>query len=319
MGLILITQAKSLFLQKIIGKTHPHQSNETMKEIEFDKMQGLGNDYVYLTCLDALPYDMTGLAHLARAISDRHFGIGGDGMVVITRSGRADFRMIMFNADGSEAQMCGNASRCIARLVYEKGLTSKREFTLETLAGIKHLTLNFSGDSIESVSVDMGKPFLAADTIPVVPAEATVVSGSSLILHTVEMDGTKLGIHCIGMGNPHGVIFMTPDEDFFQINGPRLECHSIWPEKANIEFVEVLDPHTIRMRVWERGTGETLACGTGACASAVVSILTGKTENDVTVIMKGGQLNVRLDGKGNVIMTGDAQHVARGTYFYNEH
>ena len=198
-----------------------------VKEIEFDKMQGLGNDYVYLTCMKSLP---DGLPELAKAISDRHFGVGGDGMVVITRSECADFRMIMFNADGSEAQMCGNASRCIGRLVYEKRLTDKFEITLETLAGIKHLKLNLEEGKIKNVSVNMGKPFLKAGEIPVIQSE----TDSPVVVRTVQIDGKPIDIHCVGMGNPHGVIFMNVDEEFFQKNGRRLECHEIWPEKANI-------------------------------------------------------------------------------------
>ena len=281
-----------------------------MERIEFDKMEGLGNDYVYLTCMDALPDDMP---RLARDISDRHFGVGGDGMVVITRSDVADFRMIMFNNDGSEAQMCGNASRCIARLVYERGLTDRREFTLETLAGIKRLKLNFRDGKIENVSVNMGRPFLKAGEIPVRERDGEY----PFPIHEIKMGGRDLRVHCVGMGNPHGVIFMEIDEDYFQTNGPLLERHEIWPEKANIEFVKVKDSNNIEMRVWERGTGETLACGTGACASAVASIMTGRTANDVNIHMKGGLLNIRLNEAGEVIMTGPATLVATGTYFHN--
>ena len=281
-----------------------------VQPIAFDKMEGLGNDYVYLTCMESLPADMS---RLARAISDRHFGVGGDGMVVVTRSDKADFRMIMFNNDGSEAQMCGNASRCIGRLVYEKGFTHKRELTLETRAGIKHIALNFKGNEIESISVNMGKPFLKADKIPVIGAD----TDNPFPIHDVEVGGKKLVIHCVGMGNPHGVIFMDVEEEFFQQYGPELEHNAIWPEKANIEFVRIADPHNIDMRVWERGTGETLACGTGACASAVASILLGKTANEVNIRMKGGILNVRFYAEGDVIMTGEATLVASGTYYYN--
>lgn len=282
-----------------------------MQEIEFFKMQGLGNDYVYLVCLDTLPEDMP---TLAKDISDRHFGVGGDGMVIVTRSAVADFRMIMFNADGSQAQMCGNASRCIGRLVYEKGLTDKKEITLETLAGIKRLTLNFDGPVIRDVSVNMGRPILSPDKIPVAKGAAP----NPVALRTVEVGGRSLDLHCVGMGNPHGVIFGEVTEEFFRTYGSELEHHPVWPEKANIEFVKVTAPHSIEMRVWERGTGETLACGTGACASAVASILTGRTANDVNVRMKGGTLNIRLDENGEVIMTGDAQFVAQGTYFWNK-
>lgn len=284
-----------------------------MKKIEFDKMEGLGNDYVYLTCMATLPEDMP---LLAKEISDRHFGVGGDGMVVITKSDVADFRMIMFNNDGSEAQMCGNASRCIARLVYEKGLTDKKEFTLETKAGIKQLKLNFKEGEIVSVSVNMGKPFLKAGEIPVV-ADAADDGSNPVATRRVTLDGEEIEIYCVGMGNPHGVIYKEVDEEYFVKNGPRLECHEIWPEKANIEFAKVKDPHSVEMRVWERGTGETLACGTGACATAVASILTGRTANDVTIKMRGGNLNIRLNEAGEVIMTGDARLVATGTYYWN--
>lgn len=281
-----------------------------MIEIKFDKMEGLGNDYVYLTCMESLPEDMP---RLAREISDRHFGVGGDGMVVITRSNVADFRMIMYNSDGSEAQMCGNASRCIARLVYEKGLASKHEFTLETLAGIKHLTLNFKNGKIANVSVNMGKPCLKAEEIPTAVAETTL----PFPIHKIKAGNELLAVHCVGMGNPHGVIFTHVDDDFFMKYGPLLETHPIWPEKANIEFVRIVDRNNIEMRVWERGTGETLACGTGACASAVAAILTDKTDNELNVRMKGGTLNIRLNPSGEVIMTGDATLVASGTYYYN--
>lgn len=278
-------------------------------DINFVKMQGLGNDYVYLICMDTLPEDMP---RLAVDISDRHFGIGGDGMVVITRSDVADFRMIMFNNDGSEAQMCGNASRCIGKLVYEKGLTDKTEFTLETLAGIKHIKLNIEDGEIRNVSVNMGKYIVEPQKVPVV-GEADEFG---LVCNHIELGGEDFDVYAVGMGNPHGVIFRTVGEEFFQKYGREFETHPIWPEKANIEFIKVVDAHNIEMRVWERGTGETLACGTGACASAVASILTGRTDNDVNVHMKGGTLNIRLNSQGEVIMTGDAVKVAEGTYFH---
>lgn len=283
-----------------------------IKSVPFDKMQGLGNDYVYITCMDRLPEN---LSQLAKDISDRHFGIGGDGLVAITASDVADFRMIMFNADGSRAQMCGNASRCIARLVYEKGLTEKTEFDLETDAGIKHLKLNLSDGYIASVTVNMGKPVFQPDKIPV---ENPSEKDSAVCIHDLEMGNREIKMHCVGMGNPHGVIYWMPDDDWFFTNGPQLECHTLWPEKANIEFVRVLDPHTVEMRVWERGTGETLACGTGACAAAAASILTGRTDNDLTVRMKGGDLTITLDESGDILMTGEAVHVASGIYFWNE-
>lgn len=282
-----------------------------MQDVNFDKMEGLGNDYVYITCMDGIPFD---LPALARDISNRHFGVGGDGLVVITHSDKADFRMRMFNPDGSEAQMCGNASRCIARLVYEKGLTRKSEFSLETMAGVRRLYLNFRDGQLVSVSVNMGRPVLDIADIPVIPPTRI----KPLPSHDIDLDGYRLRIYCVGMGNPHGVIFKDIDDgDFFNL-GPRLECHAIWPEKANIEFVRILDRQNIEMRVWERGTGETLACGTGACASAVASIMLGFTDNDVNVIMRGGSLNIRLNEEGDVIMTGEAVHVASGVYYWNK-
>lgn len=283
-----------------------------MKEIDFHKMQGLGNDYVYLVCLDTLPDNPS---DLARDISDRHFGIGGDGLVIITKSHKADFRMIMFNADGSEAQMCGNASRCIAKLMYEQGYLTGDEMTLETLAGIKRIKLDIQEGVVKSVSVNMGKPLLEAAAIPVVIRQDEMGQPP---VRTAKCGDQTFEIHCVGMGNPHGVIFREMDEESFNKFGPLLEKHEIWPEKANIEFVKIVDSHNVDMRVWERGTGETLACGTGACATAVAAILTGRTLNKVNVRMRGGSLLISLDNEGNVIMTGDAEYVARGTYYWNE-
>lgn len=275
---------------------------------DFFKMEGLGNDYVYMPCLDSIPEE---LPALAREISDRHFGVGGDGLVVVTHSDVADFRMIMFNADGSEAQMCGNASRCIARLVYDKGLTSKQDITLETRAGIKQLRINLVDGEFQSVSVNMGKPFLEAAEIPTLTGKIC----QGLTKHDIEVGNREIEVWCVGMGNPHGVIFMDVTEEFFRTYGPQIENHRIWPEKANIEFVKVVDSANIDMRVWERGTGETLACGTGACAAAVASILLAKTGNDVQVRMKGGNLNIKLSPEGDIIMTGPARLVAQGVYF----
>ena len=282
-----------------------------VQEIHFDKMHGLGNDYVYIVCMKELPGN---LPELAIRISDRHFGVGGDGLVVVTESDVADFKMIMFNNDGSEAQMCGNASRCIGKLVYESGLTEKTKITLETGAGIKHLELHVSNKKVNSVSVNMGKPYLSYADIPVVRGEIQ----DRITKHKIILGGKELELYCIGMGNPHGVIFDKVSEDFFKINSPLLEKHEIWPEKANIEFVNVTGDREIEMRVWERGTGETLACGTGACASAVASILLGKTQNNISVKMKGGNLYIRINDEGEVIMTGEAEHVAKGIYFYNK-
>lgn len=281
--------------------------------IEFYKMQGLGNDYVYLLCIDKeLPEN---LPLLARQISDRHFGVGSDGLIIICHSDIADFRMRMFNADGSEAQMCGNASRCIAKLLYLNGLVKSDEITLQTEAGIKTLKLHIENNEVKAVSVNMGKPILVNEEIPVAGESESVEGGLSKTCATI--NGRTFEIYPVSMGNPHGVIYETLSEEDFQKFGPLLESHEIWPEKANIEFIKVVDAHTIEMRVWERGSGETLACGTGACASAVASILSGKTDNGVTVRMRGGDLDIKINENGEVIMTGGAELVAQGYYHRN--
>ena len=280
-----------------------------IKEIPFVKMHGLGNDYVYVLALES---DIDNPEDLARKISDRHFGVGGDGLVMLCKSDKADFKMRMFNNDGSEAQMCGNASRCIAKLIFDRNLSDKQSLTLETLAGIKQLRLNLKDGRVESVTVNMGKPVLDPALIPVKKS-----SDSSPTLKTV-IDGTEFEIFSVSMGNPHGVIFQSLSDIDFEKFGPLLEHADIWPEKANIEFVEVVNKSEIGMRVWERGTGETLACGTGACASAVASILSGQTDREVLVRMKGGDLKIKLNENDEVEMTGEAVTVAEGIYFYEK-
>lgn len=282
--------------------------------IEFTKMHGAGNDYVYITCLKG-ECPANDYSELAVRIADRHFGVGGDGLIVILPSEKADFRMRMFNADGSEAQMCGNASRCIGRLLHDKHLTTKTSITLETLAGIKvlHLNLDRSGD-VESVTVDMGKPELDPGKIPVKNA-IPIDTGVS----EVELDSLVKAV-AVNMGNPHGVIFTEDlsDENVLG-NGPEYETHEIWPEKANIEFAAVRDSHSVEMRVWERGSGETLACGTGACATAVAGILTGRLESPVRVLLPGGCLDIDWPTiNSNVMMTGPAETVADGRYYLPE-
>lgn len=279
--------------------------------IEFTKMHGAGNDYVYVTCLtNESPIN---LPELAIRIADRHFGVGGDGLIVILPSDKADFRMRMFNADGSEAQMCGNASRCIAKLLHDKNLTPKHTISLETLSGIKilHLHLN-DGNEVESVTVDMGKPILEASLIPVYSN-----TGKNEGVQVVTLSEGVQAI-AVSMGNPHGVIFTDDLSDAnVLINGRKYECHSVWPQKANIEFVKILDSHTVEMRVWERGSGETLACGTGACATAVAGILTGKLKSPVKVKLLGGTLEIKWGSQDqSVMMTGPAATVAEGKFFY---
>lgn len=280
--------------------------------IDFVKMHGAGNDYIYIDAtVKPLHYD---LAALARQISDRHFGVGGDGLVIILPSESADFRMRMFNADGSEAQMCGNASRCVGRLVYEKGLTDKDEITLETLAGIKILKLNFNetGD-IKSVTVDMGEPVIRPDRIPVRCERYDESKAPLLSLHT---GGIECTATAIGMGNPHGVIFDLPlDDETVLGHGPDFEKAECWPEKGNIEFVKIISPTEAEARVWERGSGETLACGTGACAILTAGVMRGLLERKAVIKLPGGELEIRWDERTNhIFLTGEAVTVAEGSY-----
>ena len=271
-------------------------------------MHGAGNDYIYIDCLNEVPADIPALAC---KMSDRHFGVGGDGIVLIMPSDKADFRMRMFNSDGSEAQMCGNASRCVGKYVFDNGLTDKTTVTLETLAGIKILELHPGADGkIETVTVDMGEPILEAAKVPARydgerMTDATVTTAA----------GDRVNVTAVSMGNPHGVIFVD-SLDGVDVHGlgSRLEVADVWPEKANIEFAEVLGPGDIRMRVWERGSGETLACGTGACATAVAAALTGRTDRHVVLHLLGGNLDIDWREDGHVYMTGPAETVFTGEY-----
>ena len=272
-------------------------------------MEGLGNDYVYIDCMHSVPSDLPGLAI---AMSNRHFGVGSDGIILIMPSKVADFRMRMFNADGSEGKMCGNGSRCVAKYVYDKKLTDKTEITLETLAGIKVLRL-FLGDDglVDQVTVDMGEPEFTPALVPVEYAGTTMVD-----VPVEAGDSGEFRVTAVSMGNPHGVIFV-PALDGVDVHaaGRLLETHSIWPDRANIEFAEVLDRGHVKMRVWERGSGETMACGTGACATACAAILTGRTDRAVDVSLLGGTLHIRWDENDNhVYMTGPARTVFEGVY-----
>lgn len=276
-------------------------------EIRFTKMHGIGNDYIYINCLEKMPAD---LPQLAVEMSDRHFGVGGDGIVLICPSEVADFKMRMFNNDGSEARMCGNASRCIARYLHDNHLTSDNVINLETLSGIKVLSLNMSSDGeVGSVTVDMGEPELTAKAVP-------VISGTErMIEQEVPTSAGPVKVTAVSMGNPHGVIFVDRIEDVdFDRLGPELERHPIWPDRANIEFLQVISPAEARMRVWERGTGETLACGTGACASAVAAVLTGRCDRRLTIHLRGGDLIIEWAPGGHVMMTGTAAEVFEGSY-----
>lgn len=284
------------------------RSKKDRELIRFTKMHGIGNDYIYINCMESIP---DRLPELAEEMSDRHFGVGGDGIVLICPSDKADFRMRMFNNDGSEARMCGNASRCIAKYVHDHKLTEKTRISLETLSGIKVLSLNMSTDGeVESVTVDMGEPELTAAQVPVRCASERMMETP------VATSWGDVEVTAVSMGNPHGVVFVDRIEDVpFETLGPELEKHPMWPDRANIEFLQVISPSEARMRVWERGTGETLACGTGACASAVAAALTGRCGREVTVHLRGGDLNIRWAENNHVLMTGSATEVFEGNYY----
>ena len=267
--------------------------------MKFTKMHGIGNDYVYVNCFEE---SVKNPAEVSKFVSDRHFGIGSDGLILISPSAIADFRMNIYNADGSQAEMCGNGIRCVAKYVYDYGLTDKTEISVETLAGIKYLRLQVENGKVASVEVNMGAPILEPKEIPVAVEESPVVNVP------VEVKGKIYHMTCVSMGNPHAIIFMNNVKDLdIAAIGPYFENHTVFPKRTNTEFVEVLDRNTVNMRVWERGSDETLACGTGACATTVACILNDKTENEVTVHLLGGDLKIRWDREANqVYMTGPA-------------
>ncbi len=275
--------------------------------MKFTKMHGTGNDYIYI---NGFEQQIENPGELAVHISDRHKGIGSDGLVVILPSNYCDFRMQMFNADGSEAEMCGNASRCIGKYVYDKGMTDKKDITLETLAGTKKLKLSTGSNGlVSSVTVDMGEPVLEASGIPVTIEKDTIVN------ENVEFGkGLKYNISCISMGNPHTVIF-TKDIDKLDLTaiGPVIENADIFPKRTNTEFIEIMSESKMKMRVWERGSGETMACGTGACAAVVAGVLNGLTNRKVDVQLAGGTLTVEWNALDNhVYLTGEAVTVFEG-------
>ncbi len=280
------------------------------RQIRFTKMHGAGNDYIYIYCTGGEPDDVE---NLAVAMSDRHKGVGADGIILIMQSGVADFRMRMFNADGSEGKMCGNASRCIAKYVYDRGLITRKTITLETLSGIKELNVHTGVDGkVDRVTVDMGEPELEASRVPV------RFSGKRMINAAVESSRGEVRLTAVSMGNPHGVVFVEsqPSDSLVHCLGLELEIHDIWPDRANIEFAHVMGKGDIKMRVWERGSGETLACGTGACAAAVAAVLSGLCDRRVTVHLPGGDLEVAWDEATNhVMMTGPAETVMDGVYY----
>ena len=274
-------------------------------KLQFTKMQGLGNDYVYVDCTKK---KLENASEVAVKVSDRHFGIGSDGLILINASNVADFEMEMYNADGSRGEMCGNGIRSVAKYVYDYGLTDQTHISVETLGGIKYLDLTVEEGRVRQVRVDMGRPMLCPAEIPV------IANGESVIDMPIEVDGTEYRMTAVGMGNPHTVVFME-DVDELEIEriGPKFEHHPCFPNRVNTEFVKVLDQNTVKMRVWERGSGETLACGTGACAVAVACILNGLTENEVTVQLLGGDLLIEWDREADkVYMTGPAEVVFDG-------
>lgn len=302
-------------------------------KLNFTKMEGLGNDYVYVNCLKET---VENPAELSRRISDRHFGIGSDGLILIKPSDMADFTMDMYNADGSQSEMCGNGIRCVGKYVYDYGLTDKEEVSVETLAGIKHLRFRIRRETpndrgtVESVTVNMGAPILEPGEIPVrlKDAEAYVSKDKregvkacgvdpdrAIVNAPVTVNGAPYRITCVSMGNPHCISFVDSVDTFdLDTIGPQFEENPMFPRRVNAEFVELVNREYVKMRVWERGTGETLACGTGACASVVACILNGLTEDEVTIRLLGGELTIRWDrGENTVYMTGPAKVVFDGT------
>ncbi|MGN0187816.1 MAG: diaminopimelate epimerase [Paludibacteraceae bacterium] len=276
-----------------------------MGKIRFAKMHGIGNDYIYVNCMEQ-PLEQP--EHFARLWSDRHTGIGSDGLILILPSETCDFRMRMFNADGSEAEMCGNAARCIGKYVYDFGLTQKKELTLETKAGVRPLRLFTDAQNrVECVTVDMGEPILDTQRIPVDLPERQVVDEQVFIADEV------YDITCVSMGNPHTVIFADGiDKMDLARRGAAIEYSELFPQRTNVEFVEVVSRNHLRMRVWERGAGETMACGTGACAALVAAVLNGKTDRDAEMELLGGKLRVTWKDDNHVYMTGSATLVYEG-------
>lgn len=273
--------------------------------MKFTKMQGCGNDYVYVNCLRE---KVDNPPELAIAVSDRHFGIGSDGLILIKASDKADFMMDMYNADGSSSAMCGNGIRCVAKYVYDYGLTKEKNISIETGAGIKYLKLAVEDGKVAEVTVDMGHPITRPALIPVKGEEERIIA------KPIKVGGEEYKVTCVSMGNPHAVVFVEDTKKVeIEKTGPFFEHHEWFPERTNTEFIHVVDRKNIDMRVWERGSGETLACGTGACASVYACIINGLTEDEVKVKLLGGELIVRYDREKDLIfMTGPAVTVFDG-------
>ncbi len=273
--------------------------------MKFTKMHGIGNDYIYVNCLEK---EIANPSEVAKFVSDRHFGIGSDGLVMILPSAQADFRMRMLNSDGSEAEMCGNAVRCVGKYVYDNGLTAKKVVTIETLAGIKVLDMTVENRKVTLVKVDMGEPILKPKDIPVLSDKDLFVS------EPVDVDGQVFKVTCVSMGNPHAVTYVEDVAGFpLELVGPKMEKHPLYPRKINAEFVQRIDRQTLKMRVWERGAGETMACGTGACAVLVATVLNGLCDRKATIKLLGGDLYIEWNEQDNhVYMTGPATKVFDG-------
>ena len=280
--------------------------------LKFTKMEGIGNDYVYI---DNINQTVDGPNELSKRISDRHFGVGSDGLILISRSDKADFKMNIYNPDGSEAEMCGNGIRCVGKFVYDKCLTNKTEVTIETLAGIKTLELTLDNGKVSLVKVDMGEPILESSEIPVINCDIKKsLNQTCFATINVEFRDKIEQLTCVSMGNPHAICFVNNVNDIdIEKIGSTIENDEHFPNRTNVEFIEVVSKNEINMRVWERGAGETLACGTGACASVVASVLNGYTERDVMVNLLGGKLEISYDKNNNhVYLKGPARIVFEG-------
>ena len=272
--------------------------------MRFLKMHGIGNDYIFFDCLSST---IENPSALSKRLSDRHFGIGGDGVVLIEPSSAADFRMRIFNADGSEAEMCGNAIRCVGKYLYDNRISQSTEISVETGAGILILWLNIENEKVSSVRVDMGEPVLEGTRIP------TTLDQPRVVAHPLEVGGQSLSVTCVSMGNPHCVTFVEEITDELVLGlGPKVEVHPLFPNRVNVEFVRVLGREKLQMRVWERGSGETMACGTGACAVAVAAALNDLAERKVTIHLLGGDLEIEWAADNHVYKTGPAAFVFEG-------
>lgn len=275
--------------------------------MKFTKMHGIGNDYVYMDCTKER---LENPGEIARLVSDRHKGIGSDGLILIQSSEEADFEMAMYNADGSYGKMCGNGIRCVAKYVYDNGLTDQTEISVISGGAVKYLKLTVKDGKVQKVRVNMGEPILKPDEIPVVG------EGDKLVAAPIVVDNQVYEMTCVSMGNPHAVVFMNGVDDLkIEEIGPKFERHERFPDRVNTEFVERMDHKNLKMRVWERGSGETMACGTGACATAVAAILNGYAEREVTVHLLGGDLEICWDETDNcVYMTGPAATAFTGEF-----